>query len=102
MPTYEYECEPCDTGRIDVVRTVSDTSDELCPDCSQPMRRLVSMFSPSVPMKELSAMTPNEIGLHRAHARDIEKQAAAGNLASLKVGKKTPRELMPNIPKTVF
>ena len=41
MPAYDYRCEPCDAV-FEVVRSVSDSTDVLCPTCDSMARRLFS------------------------------------------------------------
>lgn len=41
MPIYEYKC----CVEVEVVKSISDESDEPCPVCGKPMERLVSVGS---------------------------------------------------------
>ena len=44
MPTYEFKCKHCG-NKFDVYKSMSDTSEELCPLCHHHVERLISTGS---------------------------------------------------------
>ena len=48
MPLYEYECEQC-SHRFERIQKFSDPLVEICPECSGPVRKLLS--SPAIQFK---------------------------------------------------
>ncbi|NLZ16418.1 MAG: zinc ribbon domain-containing protein [Desulfobulbaceae bacterium] len=44
MPIYEYECNQCDKT-LEVSQSIKDAPLSTCPDCGQPVRKLISASS---------------------------------------------------------
>lgn len=40
MPTYDYECTKC--GRFEIMQKITAPPLEICPDCGNPVQRLIS------------------------------------------------------------
>lgn len=40
MPTYDYKCDACDLI-VEIVRSMSDESEQLCEKCQKPMRVVI-------------------------------------------------------------
>lgn len=44
MPIYEYQCSSC-SKRHEIWQKISDQPKKICPDCSGPLHKLISMSS---------------------------------------------------------
>lgn len=50
MPTYDYHCEKC-KKTVEIIRQISDKTEEKCPKCGKPMVRLFTLNKSGFIMK---------------------------------------------------
>ena len=102
MPVYEYEhtSEPCSIGKaFEVTQSIKDKPLTRCPECNQPVRKLISMVSISVP-KTNSEL--KDLGFTKLVKRDdgvYENVTARGN--DSRYMERGKPETMPDLSKTI-
>jgi putative FmdB family regulatory protein len=102
MPVYEYEHKsaPCKIGGIfEVTQSIDDKALTQCPECGQPVRKLISMVGISVP-KTNSEL--KDLGFTKLVKRDdgVYENVTARNDDARYMERGKP-ETMPDLSKTI-
>jgi putative FmdB family regulatory protein len=102
MPTYEYEHTEtaCDWGVIfEVVQSINEAALTACPNCRQPVKRLISLTSISV---QRSNAELRDLGFTKLVKRDdgVYENVTRRSGESRYMEKGKP-ETMPNLKKTI-
>ncbi len=102
MPVYEYEhkAAPCNIGKeFEITQSIKDKQLTCCPECGQPVRKLISRVGISVP-KTNSEL--KDLGFTKLVKRDdgvYENVTARGN--DSRYMERGKPETMPDISKTI-
>jgi len=102
MPVYEYEhkSKPCRLGKVfEVTQPLADKPLSRCPECGQPVRKLISMVGISVP-KTNSEL--KDLGFTKLVKRDdgvYENVTVRGN--DSRYMERGKPETMPDLSKTI-
>jgi len=102
MPVYEYEhtLKPCRLGKVfEVTQSLADKPLSRCPECAQPVRKLISMVGISVP-KTNSEL--KDLGFTKLVKRDdgVYENVTARDNDSRYMERGKP-ETMPDLSKTI-
>ena len=102
MPVYEYEHtgKPCAIGKIfEVTQSIKDKSLTRCPECGQPVHKLISKVGISVPKTNAEL---KDLGFTKLVKRDdgvYENVTARGN--DSRYMERGKPETMPDLSKTI-
>ena len=98
MPIYEYRCESCG-HEMEAIQKMSDAPLSDCPECGQPVRKLISMVGISVP-KTNSEL--KDLGFTKLVKRDdgVYENVTARGKDSRYMERGKP-ETMPDLSKTI-
>ena len=87
MPNYDYKCTSCPTKTV-IAHRMTDTSTHLCPDCSSPLKRALSinkiamngdvLDSPAKIMKETAYQRKEKAELK---LRQVDRYGTSGGLS---------------------